>query len=150
MSSPKNDKSIELFKHVDGKVDKARDEMFKVKEVEIQLKDMLVQLQKRIDFGVAKTGQENKTALNEQSLILRDIHHRLELNDKWKDDFKSYTDGRFTGMEKSFKDMMEPVSNTIRNLNRMMIFSILGTITVTGFLFSFKYIMRIIGNFLGT
>lgn len=74
--------AVDLFKHADEKIEKTRQEVVNLKEVELTIKDMMKHLTNRVDFGVSKTAQEAKETLAQHSIVLNDIGHRLENQDK--------------------------------------------------------------------
>lgn len=68
---------VELFLHVDKKVDDTKGQLGVIREVNIELKKMLERLEQRVDHGIARTGQENKTTLSEHSIKLNDLNHHV-------------------------------------------------------------------------
>ncbi len=72
------DPAINLFLHVDKKVDETKAGIGLIRETEIELKQMLTRLENRVDNGVSRTGQENKQALAEQALKINDLAHDLK------------------------------------------------------------------------
>lgn len=69
--------TIDLYLHVDKKVDMVGAQLGTIREVEIELKKTLERLEQRVDHGIARTGQENKQTLNEHSIKLNDLSHDM-------------------------------------------------------------------------
>lgn len=72
-----NKNTVDLYLHVDKKVDAVSAQLGTIREVEIELKKTLERLEQRVDNGVARTGQENKTTLAEHSMTLNDMKHQM-------------------------------------------------------------------------
>ncbi len=69
---------IELFFHVDKKVDLVKGEIWNIREMEIEIKKMVEKIEDRVDNGVSRTGQENKTTLAEHSVKLAELSHEIK------------------------------------------------------------------------
>jgi uncharacterized protein with von Willebrand factor type A (vWA) domain len=70
-------KNVELYLHVDKKVDDVKHQLGAVREVEMEIKKTLERLEQRVDNGVSRTGQDNKTTLAEHSMKFVELHHTL-------------------------------------------------------------------------
>jgi len=102
--------AVDLFKHADQKIEETRKEVANLKEVELTIKDMMKHLTNRVDFGVSKTAQEAKETLAQHSIVLNDIGHRLENQDKKAD-----------AMAESLGHSIDNVRDMVRSLYRYIL-----------------------------
>jgi uncharacterized coiled-coil DUF342 family protein len=67
----------QLFLSVDQKLDKLKDQVSELFQKDNSTKERIDHLFNRLDFGVAKTGQENSAKITELAVKINDIQHEL-------------------------------------------------------------------------
>lgn len=70
--------NVELYLHVDRKVDAVKVDLGVVREVEMEIKKTLERLEGRVDNGLSRTGQENKNTLAEHSIKFVELGHSMK------------------------------------------------------------------------
>lgn len=66
-----------LYLAADQKIDKAKDQITELYRETHTNKEQIAHLFNRLDFGVAKTGQENAAKLTEMAVKLNNLEHEL-------------------------------------------------------------------------
>ncbi len=66
-----------LYLAVDQKLDKLKDQVSELFQKDNSTKERIDHLFNRLDFGVAKTGQENSAKITDLAVKLNDIQHEL-------------------------------------------------------------------------
>lgn len=66
-----------LYLAADQKIDKVKDQITELYRETHTNKEQISHLFNRLDFGVAKTGQENATKLTEMAVKLNNLEHEL-------------------------------------------------------------------------
>lgn len=123
MSEDKSFDPIHLYVRTDEKYEEVRAEMH---DLHIELKDLKNnhdRVEKRVDFGVAVTGQKNAEELGRQAVVIGTITQTV-------DGIDAQINHEETGIFKQIKEIKELVSNLYRGILTIFFSTIIAGIII--------------------